>query len=486
MESLATADSASLEIGQLGHLVNGVVIRQGETFPVLSPKSGELVGDCPSASADLLDEAMEAATRAQQQWAARTQEDRRNVLEAMSKTLAEHCDQLLQISAAEKGAVVASMELYAAPGFAAHLASTDLPVDIVEDTDERVVSVVRKPVGVVAAITPWNAPILIATEKIFSALVAGNSVVVKPSPFTPFGTLALGEIWKDIVPPGVLTILVGGDELGERLVNHPLTSMISFTGSIAAGRQIASAAGQDLKRVLLELGGNDAAIVLPDVDVKAVAQRVFSAAFLMGGQVCAAVKRLYVHESIFDEMVSELAQLADAAKPLPEEEGGTLVPITTGPQYERVCELANDAIAHGAIAVSGGKAVNGSGFFFPATILTNVGPGVRVVDEEQFGPLLPVMSFSDIDDAVRLANSTEFGLCGSVWTSDLARGAAIADRLECGTTWVNHHADIAPYIPFGGMKHSGIGRSNGAPGLDAYCELQTQFLYKSPDRVGPG
>jgi acyl-CoA reductase-like NAD-dependent aldehyde dehydrogenase len=206
----------------------------------------------------------------------------------------------------------------------------------------------------------------------------------------------------------------------------------------------------------------------------------------MGGQVCAAIKRLYVHEAIYDQMVTALSRLADKATPLPEEEGGTLVPVTTGPQYERVCELTNDALANGAKAVAGGRPISGSGYFFPATILTNVGSGIRVVDEEQFGPILPVMSFTDVDEVVQRANATEYGLCGSVWTADVQQGAAIADRLECGTTWVNHHADVGPHIPFGGTKHSGIGRSNGRPGLDAYCELQTQYVYKSAERVTVG
>jgi acyl-CoA reductase-like NAD-dependent aldehyde dehydrogenase len=238
-----------------------------------------------------------------------------------------------------------------------------------------------------------------------------------------------------------------------------------------------------MKNVLCELGGNDAAIVLPDVDVPAVAQEIFNSGFLMGGQVCAAVKRLYVHESIYDEMVTALAGIANGVKAAPASEGGTLVPLVTKPQYERVKELVEDAFAHGAKAAAGGNPVTEyGGYFFEPTILTNVAPGVRIVDEEQFGPVLPVMSFSDVEDAIAEANASEYGLCGSVWTNDLDKGAALASRLECGTAWVNHHADIDPAIPFGGVKDSGIGRSNGRPGLDAYAELQTQIVYATTAR----
>jgi len=316
--------------------------------------------------------------------------------------------------------------------------------------------------------------------------VVGNTVVLKPSPFTSLATLKLGEIWQDVVPPGVLNVLAGGDELGAAMVSHPLTRMVTFTGSVGAGRKIAAAAGQHLKNVLLELGGNDAAIVLPDVDVEAVVPRIFGAAFGGGGQVCAAIKRLYVHESIYDDMVAALAEMANQLVAAPDDEGGTLVPLTTKLQFDRVRMLVGDALAQGAKVVAGGSPPHSDGYFLPATILTQVAPGMRVVDEEQFGPVLPVMAFRDVDDAVTQANATEYGLNGSVWTRDIAVGEAVAARLECGTTWINHHVEVSPRFPFGGIKQSGIGRAGGIQGTDAYAELQTQYVYKDLRRVTAG
>jgi acyl-CoA reductase-like NAD-dependent aldehyde dehydrogenase len=470
-------------VSSLGHLIDGRIVRNDATLPVESPSSGEVVAHCPQATVSLLDEAMAAAERAQSQWYSLGETARQKVIGQMSDALVAHLDEIVAISALEKGAIGAAAEAYAAPPFMAHLATTDVPVDVLEDTPERTVTVVRKPVGVVAAISPWNAPILIMCEKIATALLVGNTVVAKPSPFTPLATLALGRLWKDILPPGVLNIVAGGNDLGAQMVSHRVTRMISFTGSVAAGQQIAAAAAPSLKNLVLELGGNDAAIVLPDVDVEPVAEAVFNAAFLMSGQVCAAIKRLYVHESIYQDMVDALVRRADAAVPAPETSGGTFSPLTTRPQYDRVRMLLAEALSHGAHAASGAVQPTSRGYFMAPTILTDAKAGMKVVDEEQFGPVLPVMSFRDVDEAIEAANATEYGLCGSVWTTDIETGAALAARLDCGTAWVNGHAEVAPHVPFGGTKLSGIGRNCGTPGIDGYAELQTRYVYKSADRV---
>jgi acyl-CoA reductase-like NAD-dependent aldehyde dehydrogenase len=471
------------EVSALGHLIDGRIIRNDALFQIVSPSSEEIVAMCPRATVKLLNEAMAAAERAQPQWYALGETARQKVIAAMSDTLVAHLDEIVAVSALEKGGIGGAAEAYTAPVFMSHLATTAVPVDVLEDTPERTVTVVRKPVGVVAAISPWNAPILIMCEKIATALVVGNTVVAKPSPFTPLATLALGRIWQDIVPPGVLNIVAGGNDLGEQMVSHPVTRMISFTGSVAAGQQIAAAAAPSLKNLVLELGGNDAAIVLPDVDVEMVAEAIFNTAFLMSGQVCAAIKRLYVHESIYEDMVDALVRRADAAVPAPETDGGTFGPLTTRPQYERVRMLLDDALSHGARAATSATQTTSRGYFLAATILTDAKPGMKVVDEEQFGPLLPVMSFRDVDEAIDAANATEYGLCGSIWTADIEAGAALAARLDCGTAWVNNHAEVAPHVPFGGTKFSGIGRNCGTPGIDGYAELQTRYVYKSVDRV---
>jgi acyl-CoA reductase-like NAD-dependent aldehyde dehydrogenase len=470
-------------VAGLGHLINGKIVRNSQTFPVLSPSTGEVIGYSPDATPELLGEAVAAAEAALPGWQAVGEEARREAVRALGTALIEHFAEIDEVESLEKGVQMAAIELYMAQVYANHAADTPVPVDIIEDTDERLVRLVRKPVGVVAGISPWNAPLLIMAEKVFSALVVGNTIVCKPSPFTPLGTLKVGEVWKDLVPPGVINILAGGDQLGAAMVNHPGTRLISFTGSVSAGKKIAEAAGRAMKPVVCELGGNDAAIVLPDVDVKVVAPRLFGAAFLMSGQVCAAVKRLYVHQSIYADMVAELAGYAQLAKAAPESDGGTMGPLVTRPQFERVTELVSDALAHGAKAAAGGGPADGNGLYFTPTILTDAGAGVRVVDEEQFGPVLPVIPFDDVEDAIAQANATEYGLCGSIWTSDIERGQELAARLQCGTAWVNNHTEVAPHIPFGGVKSSGVGRSGGRPGIDAYADLQSQVIYKGLDRV---
>ncbi len=472
-------------LATLGHLIDGRIVRNDKTFPEHDPSTGKVFAECPEATDELLAEAVDAAKRAARDWAARDIAERQQVIAAMAAALDEHIGDIVAISTLEKGSVRGSAEAYAASYFMKHTAATEIPVDVLEDNEQRSVTLVRKPVGVVAAIAPWNAPVLILSEKIATALLVGNTVVAKPSPFTSLATLALGKLWRDIVPPGVLNIVAGGDALGAALVDHPGVNMISFTGSVTAGQHIAKAAGAGLKHVLLELGGNDAAIVLPDVDVDTVAEQIFNVAFLMSGQTCAAIKRLYVHRSIFDPMVAAIGRLADAAQPAHDGVDGALDPLTTRPQYERVRMILDDAVEHGARVVAGGHPLDRDGYFVAATVFAGVTEEMKVVAEEQFGPLLPVIPFDDVEDAIAAANATEFGLCGSIWTSDIARGTELAARLVCGTALVNSHADVAPHIPFGGAKHSGIGRSGGQQGIDAYAELQTRYVYKSAERVRP-
>ena len=341
-------------------------------------------------------------------------------------------------------------------------------------------SVLRRPVGTVAAITPWNFPLVLASWKIAPAQLAGNTMVLKPSPYTPLSTLKLGELLRDILPPGVLNIVSGGDELGKWMTSHPVPRKISFTGSVATGKHVAASAAPDLKRVTLELGGNDPAIILDDVDPGAIADKLFWGAFQNNGQVCSAIKRVYVPESLYDDVVEALAERARTVKVGDgTAEGTQLGPINNKPQFERVKELVADAVTGGARAVTGGKPMEGSGYFFEPTILADLSDGTRIVDEEQFGPALPVVAYRDLDDAVERANATHFGLSGSVWSADPERGAEVAARLECGTAWVNSHLALAPHQPFGGAKWSGIGVENGPWGYYGFTELQVIYRAKS-------
>ena len=332
---------------------------------------------------------------------------------------------------------------------------------------------VRRPLGVTAAITPWNFPIYTLVAKLGPALLAGNTVVAKPSPYTPLSSLALAAAVREVVPAGVLNVLGGSDALGAWLTAHPTVRKISFTGSVPTGKKIMRAAADDLKKVTLELGGNDPAIVLPDVDPKAVASKLFWGAFANSGQICVAIKRLYVHEDVYRPVLDALADVAQSVKLGPGLEPDTqLGPINNRPQFERVQELVADARKQGGRVVTGGEPLARPGYFYPPTLVTDVGEGVRLVDEEQFGTALPVIPYRDLDDAFAQANRTHYGLGGSVWTSDVARGEELAQRLECGVAWVNQHASLPPTAPFGGVKWSGIGRENGRWGIEEFCELQ--------------
>jgi acyl-CoA reductase-like NAD-dependent aldehyde dehydrogenase len=469
-------------IAGLGHLVDGKLVTTGETFGVVNPATGEVFAQCPAATPALLDEAMAAAQRALPAWAA-DEQLRRDTIRKMAEAIEANFGLINEVASLEKGATGSGGEAFMGAVFGKHLADAPLPIDILQDDDVKQVAVVRKPVGVVACIAPWNAPVLILCEEIFNALLVGNTVVGKPSPFTPLGTLVVANAWKDIVPPGVVNILAGDDEIGKAMVSHPATRMVAFTGSVAAGKAIAAAAAPTLKNLLMELGGNDAAIVLGDVDPKKVAPAIFGSAMGMSGQICAAVKRVYVHESIYESFVDEIAGVARETVVAPVEEGGTMGPLGTRPQYERVIELVEEALEAGGKAVTGGAPADRPGFYYPPTILTGVGAGVRVVDEEQFGPVLPIIPFSDVDWAIEQANATDYGLCGSVWTSDIALGQQLAARLESGTASVNNHIEVSPTVPFGGVKSSGVGRSCGQVGLDSFAELQTRITYKDPAKV---
>jgi acyl-CoA reductase-like NAD-dependent aldehyde dehydrogenase len=361
-----------------------------------------------------------------------------------------------------------------------YTASLEIPTEVLQDDEQGRIELRRRPLGVVAAITPWNFPLLLAVWKIAPALLAGNSVVIKPSPFTPLTTLKLGEILRPILPPGVVNVLSGGNELGSWMTGHPIPRKISFTGSVATGKKVAAAAAPDLKRTTLELGGNDPAIVLGDVDPRATAQKIFWGAFENSGQICSAIKRVYVPEALYGTLVNELAELARSVKVGNGLEAGTqLGPLNNAPQFERVKELVEDARKNGARIVTGGKPLADKGYFYAPTIVADIDDGARLVDEEQFGPALPVIPYRNVEDAIERANATHFGLSASVWSGDAEQATAVARQLECGTAWVNQHLAIAPNLPFGGAKWSGIGVENGPWGLLGFTEIQVVNVAKA-------
>ena len=460
--------------------VNGGPQPTSKTFGVVNPASGSVFEQAPECSREQLDAAMDSALKAYRDW--RSDESiRRAALSAAADLLFASAGELAPILTAEQGKPLsdATREVLGAGAWFKYYAELDVPREVIQDDDTAYAEVVRKPLGVVAAITPWNFPLVLASWKIAPALLAGNTMVLKPSPFTPLTTLRMGELLAQVLPPGVLNVVSGGDELGKWMTSHPVPRKISFTGSVATGKHVAAAAAPDLKRVTLELGGNDPAIILDDVEPAAIADKLFWGAFGNNGQVCSAIKRVYVPEALYAGLVDALAERARKVKVGDgAAEGTQLGPVNNRLQFDRVSELVEDALAGGATAVTGGKPIEGGGYFYQPTILANVSDGSRIVDEEQFGPALPIISYRSLDDAVARANATHFGLSGSVWGADPERAAAVADRLECGTAWVNAHLALAPHQPFGGAKWSGVGVENGPWGYFGFTELQVQYRAK--------
>ena len=460
--------------------IDGQSVSGEGTFGVVNPATGAVFAQAPACSRAQLDAAMEAAHRAFGPWA-RDEARRREALRACAEAVKARLGELAPILTREQGKPLARAreELLGAAVWFSYTAGLEIPVEVLQDDDRVRIEVRRRPHGVVGAITPWNFPVLLGVWKIAPALLAGNTVVIKPSPFTPLSTLKLGEVLRDALPPGVLNVVAGGDELGAWVSSHPRVRKISFTGSVATGRKVAAAAAPDLKRYTLELGGNDAAIVLEDADPGRIAEKLFWGAFANSGQVCSAIKRLYVHERIAAPLVEALAAVARGVKVgdgmQPDVQLG---PVNNRPQFERVVELIDDAKRAGAQVVTGGGARAGQGYFVEPTLVTGVAEGVRLVDEEQFGPALPILTYRDVDEAVARANGTPYGLSGSVWSADPARAAEVAGRLECGTAWVNQHLAIVPHAPFGGAKWSGVGVENGPWGLLGFTELQTVHIAK--------
>jgi acyl-CoA reductase-like NAD-dependent aldehyde dehydrogenase len=453
--------------------IGGRAVGGSASFDVLNPATGDVLAQAPECSREELDQAMAAGQAALAGW----QSDvaaRRAALEALADAIEADADGLAYLITREQGKPLreSRSEIGDAIGDLRYFAQLQLTPELIGG-GHPAVSVVRRPVGVVAAITPWNFPLGTVIAKVAPGLAAGCTMVVKPSPYTPLAALRLGELARGVLPAGVLSVVSGSNEVGAWMTGHPVPRMVSFTGSIATGKRIAAGAAPDLKRTTLELGGNDPAIVLDDVRVEDVAGGLFDNAFANCGQVCVAVKRIYVPEHLHADFVDALAARAQAARVGDGQNEDTQVgPLCNQMQFDRVSELVADAVQAGAKVAAGGRPSGGPGYFFEPTVLSGLGDEARIVAEEQFGPAIPVLPYTDVADAVRRANATHFGLGASVWTSDPERGAAIAPSIESGTVWVNTHQSAVPGQPFGGLKWSGIGVEGGTWGLEAFTDVQ--------------
>ncbi len=437
----------------------------------------EVVGQAPVGTSKHLDQAIAAARKAFESWRHSSEEERAEACQAIAKVVTDNAEELAVLLTKEQGKPLGGLgsnfELGGCGGWAGFTASLSLPDKVLEDSEEKKVIMKREPLGVVGSITPWNWPLMIAIWHIVPGIRTGNAVVIKPSPFTPLSTLRMVELINEVLPPGLLNVVSGGDELGAELTNHSGIDKIVFTGSIATGKKVMASAANSITPVTLELGGNDPGIMLPGTDPSQFVEGLFFGSMINSGQTCGALKRLYVHE---DDLDAVSGALVEFSKNIPMgdgmDESSMLGPLQNKRQFDRVVELVEDAKAHGGKVLIGGEPTGGSNYFYPVTFVTGVSDGVRLVDEEQFGPVLPIITYTDLDDAIRRANGTDFGLDASVWGVDRDETARVAAQLEAGTVYENKHADIAPHIPFGGIKCSGIGVEFGEEGLAAYTSIK--------------
>lgn len=453
-------------------LIDGKLTDGEQSLDVVNPATGAPFATCARASKAQLDQAIAAAKRAGPAWAALSFAERGQYLTRLADALEARADEFARTLTGEQGKPLAeaSGEVAGAIGLLRHYAAQELPPVCIKDDGESRIVEYRVPLGVVAAISPWNFPTFITVLKIAPALCAGNTVVAKPAATTPLTIAMFGELAAEILPAGVLNVIIDDNDLGSHLTSHPDVAKISFTGSTRTGKRVMESAASTIKRLTLELGGNDPAIVLDDADPEATARVVFDAAMGNAGQVCVAAKRVYVPRESYDLYADIFARMAgEVVVGDGIQQGTQMGPLQNRLQYERVLELIEDASQRGTI-IAGGKALDGAGYFVEPTIVRDIPDDSRLVAEEQFGPVMPLLAYDNFDELIERVNNTDFALAATVWTGKLERGIALAQRIESGVVWVNKHMDMSLDVPFGGAKQSGLGREHGAEGLREYTQ----------------
>ena len=461
-------------------LIGGTAVETANHADIRNPSTGDIVGAMPLATRADLDAAVEAATQAFATWKLKSSTELADACRAVAGKIETDAEELAQLLTLEQGKPLNGLgsrfEIGGALAWTRHTAEIELPVEVLQDAPEGRVELHRKPIGVVGSITPWNWPVMIACWHIIPAIRAGNTVIIKPSPLTPLSTIRLVELMNEVLPPGVVNVVTGENEIGSALSAHPGIAKVTFTGSTATGKKVMASAVDTLKRLTLELGGNDAGIVLPDADPNAIAEGLFWGAFINNGQTCACLKRLYVHDSIYDAVCETSGRLCQQ-HPGRRRHGG---------KFGARPGAKQDAVRDRRLLCRGGESQRWahpdrwqsqrrSRLFLSGDAGGRHRSWCRLVDLEQFGPALPIIRYTDVEEAIRKANDNPAGLGGSVWGTDLNKAKEVAGRLECGSVWINKHGAIQPNAPFGGVKQSGIGVEFGADGLKEFTTIQTVF-----------
>lgn len=445
---------------------------------VLNPANKQIITSVPSASIEQVEQSIVAAKQAFNQWQYTPDQTVIDYFNTIADEIMQNKDEIAQLITQEQGKplFLAQVEVDLAVGWIRYVAELNIPVEHYQENGKHI-KVYNRPLGVVASVTPWNWPFMIAAWHIFPALKAKNTVINKPSEFTPLSTIKLVEIINRHVPQGVCNIVLGDGKVGSALTTHPGIEKVTFTGSTATGQQILQGATDNLKSVVLELGGNDVGIVLADANLDVAIPKIFQSAFLNAGQTCACLKRLYVHESLYDQVIEHLVTsindqvIGDGLNPKT-----TFGPLQNKTQYQKVLELIADAEASGANIIRPTQSVPENGYFIAPTLVTDIDEKSALVQTEQFGPVLPILKFNNVEQVIDATNQSEYGLGGSVWSSNLELAEQVALKMQTGTVWINSHSDLSPQAAFGGWKLSGLGYSFGLNGLLQYTHKQSVHL----------
>ncbi|KAL8940329.1 MAG: hypothetical protein Q9211_002342 [Gyalolechia sp. 1 TL-2023] len=478
--------STKLQFETYHNIINNELTTTAKTRHGINPATIQPLPEVPVSTQEDVDRAVTCARAAYKSWSKVPIDERGQKLRDYADILDDHKDEFAKLLTQEQGKPLAQsyVEFGMATTWLRAVSTMEIPEDLIEDTEDRRVVCRYMPLGVTCGIVPWNFPILLAIGKVGPALYTGNTIIIKPSPYTPYCNLKLVELGMQIFPPGVLQALSGEEDLGPMFTAHPDIDKISFTGSIATGKKVMAAAAPTLKRVTLELGGNDPAIICEDVDIDAIIPKLAISSFLCSSQICMMVKRLYVHESIYrkflDSFAAHIRCTMNVGSGL--DPDNFIGPVQNRMQYDKVRHLYAQISPQGWHPVVGGDVPpadpTGKGFYFTPTLLDNPPDDSEVVTEEPFGPILPVLKWRDEEEVLARANDSKMGLGASVWSNDLERAERLARRLEAGSVWVNSHFDVSPIIPFGGHKWSGIGTEWGLNGLKSYCNPQSLWLKK--------
>ncbi|SEJ78138.1 aldehyde dehydrogenase (NAD+) [Arthrobacter sp. yr096] len=495
--TISTLHPDRVELEQIDLYIDGQArpAGSGARYPSDDPYTGRPWAEVADANEDDVDAAVQSAHRALNgPWGDLTATARGKLLLRLAELIEDNAQELAQLETRDNGKLLREMagQARALPswfsyygGLADKVQGSVIPLD----RKDFLVYTESHPIGVVAAITPWNSPLLLLTWKLAPALAAGCTVVVKPSDYTPASTVRLAELVTEAgIPEGVVNVVTGfGPTVGKALTSHPLISKIAFTGSTEVGKAVARTAAERVTRTTLELGGKSAQIVFPDADIEAAANGVIAGIFSASGQTCMAGSRLLVHSSVAEELVQKVVEraktvvLGDPSTPTTE-----MGPLANDRQYAKVLDHFKWAVEDGATIACGGKPADGlGGYFVEPTVLTNLPKDARALTQEIFGPVLSVMTFESESEAIEVANGTEFGLAGSVWTRDIARGHRVAGKLRAGSVWVNSYRTVAPQVPFGGFGQSGLGRESGIEAIGSYQETKAIWVELSGETRDP-